>query len=43
VDIEYAPPAGKAGSISSPLDDMPRGYEMFRNMKNNCEKAVLKP
>jgi len=26
-----------------PLDDAPRGYEMFLNKQNGCEKVVLKP
>ena len=26
-----------------PLDDAPRGYSMFRNKEDNCEKVVLKP
>ncbi len=26
-----------------PLDDAPRGYEMFLNKEDNCEKVVLKP
>jgi threonine dehydrogenase-like Zn-dependent dehydrogenase len=25
------------------LDDTPRGYEMFKNKEDNCEKVVLKP
>jgi threonine dehydrogenase-like Zn-dependent dehydrogenase len=25
------------------LDETPRGYEMFKNKKDNCEKVVLKP
>jgi threonine dehydrogenase-like Zn-dependent dehydrogenase len=26
-----------------PLEDAPRGYEMFLNKEDNCEKVVLKP
>jgi threonine dehydrogenase-like Zn-dependent dehydrogenase len=26
-----------------PLDEAPRGYAMFRDKKDNCEKVVLKP
>jgi len=26
-----------------PLEDAPRGYRMFRNKQDNCEKIVLKP
>jgi threonine dehydrogenase-like Zn-dependent dehydrogenase len=26
-----------------PLDQAPRGYAMFRNKEDNCEKVVLKP
>src|SRR5205085_5919934 len=26
-----------------PLEDAPRGYSMFRNKEDNCEKIVLKP
>jgi threonine dehydrogenase-like Zn-dependent dehydrogenase len=25
------------------LDDTPRGYEMFKNKEDNCEKVVLHP
>jgi threonine dehydrogenase-like Zn-dependent dehydrogenase len=25
------------------LEDAPRGYTMFRNKEDNCEKVVLKP
>jgi threonine dehydrogenase-like Zn-dependent dehydrogenase len=25
------------------LDDAPKGYAMFRNKEDNCEKVVLKP
>jgi threonine dehydrogenase-like Zn-dependent dehydrogenase len=26
-----------------PLDEAPRGYDLFKNKKDNCEKVVLKP
>jgi threonine dehydrogenase-like Zn-dependent dehydrogenase len=26
-----------------PLDDAPRGYQMFRDKQDNCEKIVLSP
>jgi threonine dehydrogenase-like Zn-dependent dehydrogenase len=26
-----------------PLEDAPKGYSMFRNTQDNCEKIVLKP
>ena len=26
-----------------PLDDAPKGYEMFVNKEDDCEKVVLKP
>jgi len=26
-----------------PLEDAPKGYTMFRNKEDNCEKIVLKP
>lgn len=26
-----------------PLEDAPKGYSMFRNKQDNCEKIVLKP
>jgi threonine dehydrogenase-like Zn-dependent dehydrogenase len=26
-----------------PLEDAPKGYTMFRNKLDNCEKIVLKP
>jgi threonine dehydrogenase-like Zn-dependent dehydrogenase len=26
-----------------PLDEAPRGYEIFKNKQDNCEKVVLKP
>jgi len=28
---------------SSPLEQAPREYTMFRNKEDNCEKIVLKP
>jgi threonine dehydrogenase-like Zn-dependent dehydrogenase len=30
-------------SHEMPLDDAPRGYEMFKNKEDDCEKIVLKP
>ena len=26
-----------------PLDEAPRGYDLFRNKKDDCVKVVLKP
>jgi threonine dehydrogenase-like Zn-dependent dehydrogenase len=26
-----------------PLEEAPRGYDLFKNKKDNCEKVVLKP
>jgi threonine dehydrogenase-like Zn-dependent dehydrogenase len=26
-----------------PLDEAERGFEMFKNKQDNCEKVVLKP
>ncbi|MCA1697694.1 MAG: glutathione-dependent formaldehyde dehydrogenase, partial [Actinobacteria bacterium] len=26
-----------------PLEDAPRGYEMFKHKQDNCTKVVLKP
>ena len=26
-----------------PLEQAPRGYDMFKNKEDNCEKVVLKP
>jgi threonine dehydrogenase-like Zn-dependent dehydrogenase len=26
-----------------PLSEAPRGYDLFKNKEENCEKVVLKP